>query len=68
MDHSGCAKLQGYRATVLRLATAAKRGGGSRRLLHLSKSLSKLGNQVRFLARVCKLEVDDGGSTSAGNY
>ena len=68
MDHSGCVKLQGYRATVLRLATAAKRGGGSRRLLHLSKSLSKLGNQVRFLARVCKLEADDGGNIAAGNH
>ena len=57
--------LQGYRATVLRLATAAKQGGGSRRLLHLSKSLAKLGNQVHFLARVCKLETDSGGSAAA---
>ena len=40
--------FQGYRATVLRLATAAaKQGseGSPRRLLHLSKSLAKLGNQ-----------------------
>ena len=40
--------FQGYRASVLRLATAAKQGNGTgspRRLLHLSKSLAKLGNQ-----------------------
>ena len=59
--------IQGYRAAVLRLATATKRGGGGRRLLHLSKSLSKLGSQVLFLARVCKLDAESAGKSRSTN-
>jgi gamma-tubulin complex component 6 len=44
---------------VLRLATASSSHATGCRLLHLSKVLAKLGNQIHFLARVCKVDDDD---------
>ncbi len=52
--------LQGYRAAVFRLATSTSSSNcnpnSNLRLTHFSNCLSRLGEQVNFLARVCKLD------------